>query len=137
MKDLIKQILRESNNMLNTHDKEKSDYMPIDSVNNLYFQKIESQGLGLYILSRDGRYKMTFKKVNTRTELKAFEKDNYRLDGFIINENTAEKFKRAVDNMNEIVELKYESIKLLNQHLIGSLSEAIKKQKSITQPLKK
>jgi hypothetical protein len=37
--------------------------------------------------------------------------------------------KKAVDNMNEIVELKYNSIKLLNEHLIASISEAIKKQK--------
>ena len=129
MKDIIKQILRESNNMFNIHDKEKSDYRLIDSINNLYFQKLESQGLGLYILNTNARSIMTFNKVNTRAELKAFEKNNYRLDGFVINENTAEKFKRAVDNMNEIVELKYKSIKLLNQHLIGSLSEAIKKQK--------
>jgi hypothetical protein len=129
MKELIKQILRESNNMFNIHDKDSSDYKLIDSVNNLYFQKLESQGLGLYILTRDGRYIMSFNKVNSRTELKKYENKNYRIDGFVINENTAEKIKKAVDNMNEIVELKYNSIKLLNQHLIASISEAIKKQK--------
>jgi hypothetical protein len=129
MKDLIKQILRESNNMFNIHDKDSSDYKLIDSVNNLYFQKLESQGMGLYILTRDGRYIMSFNKVNSRTELKKYENKNYRIDGFVINENTAEKIKKAVDNMNEIVELKYNSIKLLNQHLIASISEAIKKQK--------
>lgn len=129
MKDLIKQILRESNNMFNIHDKDSSDYKLIDSVNNLYFQKLESQGMGLYVLTRDGRYIMSFNKVNSRTELKKYENKNYRIDGFVINENTAEKIKKAVDNMNEIVELKYNSIKLLNQHLIASISEAIKKQK--------
>jgi hypothetical protein len=129
MKELIKQILRESNNMFNIHDKDSSDYKLIDSVNNLYFQKLESQGLGLYILTRDGRYIMSFNKVNSRTELKKYGNKNYRIDGFVINENTAEKIKKAVDNMNEIVELKYNSIKLLNQHLIASISEAIKKQK--------
>jgi hypothetical protein len=129
MKDLIKQILRESNNMFNIHDKDSSDYKLIDSVNNLYFQKLESQGMGLYILTRDGRYIMSFNKVNSRTELKKYENKNYRIDGFVINENTAEKIKKAVDYLNEIVELKYNSIKLLNQHLIASISEAIKKQK--------
>ena len=129
MKDLIKQILRESNNMFNIHDKDSSDYKLIDSVNDLYFQKLESQGMGLYILTRDGRYIMSFNKVNSRTELKKYENKNYRIDGFVINENTAEKIKKAVDNMNEIVELKYNSIKLLNEHLIASISEAIKKQK--------
>jgi hypothetical protein len=129
MKDLIKQILRESNNMFNIHDKDSSDYKLIDSVNNLYFQKLESQGMGLYVLTRDGRYIMSFNKVNSGTELKKYENKNYRIDGFVINENTAEKIKKAVDNMNEIVELKYNSIKLLNQHLIASISEAIKKQK--------
>ena len=126
MKDLIKQILRESNNMFNIHDKDSSDYKLIDSVNNLYFQKLESQGMGLYVLTRDGRYIMSFNKVNSRTELKKYENKNYRIDGFVINENTAEKIKKAVDNMNEIVELKYNSIKLLNQHLIASISEGIK-----------
>jgi hypothetical protein len=129
MKELIKQILRESNNMFNIHDKDSSDYKLIDSVNNLYFQKLESQGLGLYILTRDGRYIMSFNKVNSRTELKKYENKSFRIDGFVMNENTAEKIKKAVDNMNEIVELKYNSIKLLNQHLIASISEAIKKQK--------
>lgn len=129
MKELIKQILRESNNMFNIHDKDSSDYKLIDSVNNLYFQKLESQGLGLYILTRDGRYIMSFNKVNSRTELKKYENKAFRIDGFVMNENTAEKIKKAVDNMNEIVELKYNSIKLLNQHLIASISEAIKKQK--------
>ena len=105
MKDLIKQILRESNNMFNIHDKDSSDYKLIDSVNKLYFQKLESQGLGLYILTRDGRYIMSFNKVNSRTELKKYGNKNYRIDGFVINENTAEKIKKAVDNMNEIVEL--------------------------------
>jgi hypothetical protein len=129
MKDLIKQILRESNNMFNIHDKDSSDYKLIDSVNNLYFQKLESQGLGLYILTRDDRYIMYFNKVNSRSELKKYENKAFRIDGFVMNENTAEKIKKAVDNMNEIVELKYNSIKLLNQHLIASISEAIKKQK--------
>jgi hypothetical protein len=129
MKELIKQILRESNNMFNIHDKDSSDYKLIDSVNNLYFQKLESQGLGLYILTRDGRYIMSFNKVNSRSELKKYENKAFRIDGFVMNENTAEKIKKAVDNMNEIVELKYNSIKLLNQHLIASISEAIKKQK--------
>ena len=129
MKDLIKQILRESNNMFNIHDKDSSNYKLIDSVNDLYFQKLESQGLGLYILTRDGRYIMSFNKVNSRTELKKYENKDFRIDGFVMNENTAEKIKKAVDNMNEIVELKYNSIKLLNQHLIASISEAIKKQK--------
>jgi|688.fasta_scaffold465227_3 hypothetical protein len=129
MKDLIKQILRESNNMFNIHDKDSSDYKLIDSVNNLYFQKLESQGLGLYILTRDDRYIMYFNKVNSRSELKKYENKSFRIDGFVMNENTSEKIKKAVDNMNEIVELKYNSIKLLNQHLIASISEAIKKQK--------
>lgn len=129
MKELIKQILRESNNMFNIHDKDSSNYKLIDSVNNLYFQKLESQGLGLYILTRDGRYIMSFNKVNSRTELKKYENKDFRIDGFVMNENTAEKIKKAVDNTNEIVELKYNSIKLLNQHLIASISEAIKKQK--------
>lgn len=129
MKDLIKQVLRESNNMFNIHDKDSSDYKLIDSVNDLYFQKLEYQGLGLYILTRDGRYIMSFNKVNSRSELKKYENKAFRIDGFVMNENTAEKIKKAVDNMNEIVELKYNSIKLLNQHLIASISEAIKKQK--------
>ena len=129
MKELIKQILRESNNMFNIHDKDSSNYKLIDSVNDLYFQKLESQGLGLYILTRDGRYIMSFNKVNSRSELKKYENKAFRIDGFVMNENTAEKIKKAVDNMNEIVELKYNSIKLLNQHLIASISEAIKKQK--------
>jgi hypothetical protein len=129
MKELIKQILRESNNMFNIHDKDSSNYKLIDSVNDLYFQKLESQGLGLYILTRDDRYIMYFNKVNSRSELKKYENKSFRIDGFVMNENTSEKIKKAVDNMNEIVELKYESIKLLNEHLIGSISEAIKKQK--------
>jgi hypothetical protein len=129
MKELIKQILRESNNMFNIHDKDSSNYKLIDSVNDLYFQKLESQGLGLYILTRDDRYIMYFNKVNSRSELKKYENKSFRIDGFVMNENTSEKIKKAVDNMNEIVELKYNSIKLLNQHLIASISEAIKKQK--------
>lgn len=129
MKDLIKQLLRESDGMLNIHDKDNSDFKLIDSVNNLYFQKLDSQGMGLYVLSRDGRYIMSFKKINSITELKEYKKNNYRIDGFVVNENTVEKIKKAVDNMNEIVELKYNSIKLLNQHLIASISEVIKKQK--------
>jgi hypothetical protein len=98
-------------------------------VNDLYFQKLESQGLGLYILTRDDRYIMYFNKVNSRSELKKYENKSFRIDGFVMNENTSEKIKKAVDNMNEIVELKYNSIKLLNEHLIASISEAIKKQK--------
>jgi hypothetical protein len=129
MKDLIKQILRESNNMFNIHDKDSSNYKLIDSVNDLYLQKLESQGLGLYILTRDDRYIMYFNKVNSRSELKKYENKSFRIDGFVMNENTSEKIKKAVDNMNEIVELKYNSIKLLNEHLIASISEAIKKQK--------
>jgi hypothetical protein len=129
MKELIKQILRESNNMFNIHDKDSSNYKLIDSVNDLYFQKLESQGLGLYILTRDDRYIMYFNKVNSRSELKKYENKSFRIDGFVMNENTSEKIKKAVDNMNEIVELKYNSIKLLNEHLIASISEAIKKQK--------
>lgn len=129
MKDLIKQVLRESNGMLNIHDKDNTEYKVIDSVNGLYFQKLDSQGLGLYILSRDSRYIMSFNKVNNKTQLEKYKNNNYRIDGFVLNENTAEKIKKAVDNMNEIVELKYNSIKLLNQHLIASISEGIKKQK--------
>jgi hypothetical protein len=129
MKELIKQILRESNNMFNIHDKDSSNYKLIDSVNDLYFQKLESQRLGLYILTRDDRYIMYFNKVNSRSELKKYENKSFRIDGFVMNENTFEKIKKAVDNMNEIVELKYNSIKLLNEHLIASISEAIKKQK--------
>lgn len=129
MKDLIKQVLRESNGMLNIHDKDNTEYKVIDSVNGFYFQKLDSQGLGLYILSRDSRYIMSFNKVNNKTQLEKYKNNNYRIDGFVLNENTAEKIKKAVDNMNEIVELKYNSIKLLNQHLIASISEGIKKQK--------
>ena len=129
MKDIIKQILRESNDMFNIHDKETSNFKMIDSVNNLYFEKLESQGLGLYILTTNSGNIMSFVKVNNKTQLGKFKNTGKRVDGFVINENTAEKFKRAVDNMNEIVELKYKSIKLLNQHLIASLSEVIKKQK--------
>jgi hypothetical protein len=129
MKDLIKQVLRESSGMLNIHDKDSSDYKLIDSVNDLYFQKLDYQGMGLYVLSRDDRYIMSFNKVNDKSQLKKYKDNNYRIDGFVLNENTAEKIKKAVDNMNEIVELKYNSIKLLNQHLIASISEAIKKQK--------
>jgi hypothetical protein len=129
MKELIKQVLRESKDMFNIHDKETSDFKMIDSVNMLYFQKLKSQGLGLYILTTNAGNIMSFVKVNNPTELKKFKNTGKRVDGFVINENTAEKFKKAVDKMNEIVKLKYESIRLLNLHLIGSLSEIIKNQK--------
>ena len=129
MKDFIKQVLRESNDMLNIHDKEKTEYKPFKSVNKLYFDKLKSQGMGLYILTRDGRHILFFNKVDNDSQLKKYENNKYRVDAFVVNENTAEKIKKAVGNMNEIVELKYKSIKLLNEHLIASISEAIKKQK--------
>jgi hypothetical protein len=126
MKELIKQVLRESREMIIIHDEERDYGKDINSINNIYFQKLESQGLGLWILSRDSKYISKFEKVVNTTELKKYKTNTYRVDAFIITDDKAEKLKKAVDNTNEIIELKYKSIDLMQKYLIASIDKIAK-----------
>ena len=127
MRDLIKQVLRESRDMMIIHDGDNQSGKLIDSFNNLYFQKLESQGLGLWILSKDSRYISKLEKVINLSQLKEYKRNSYRVDAFVISDDKADKLKKVVDNTNEIIELKYKTIDLLQKHLIGTIAEVVKK----------
>jgi hypothetical protein len=128
MRDIIKKILAENIGMINIIGPETKYGKYIDDVNSIFFQKLDSQSLGLYVLSRDRNFFSELKKVNTPANLKEYKKNPYRVDAFVMNGATAEKIKLVVDNTNEIIKLKYNSIDLMNEHLIGSVTEIVKKQ---------
>lgn len=130
MKDLIKQLLRESIEMVIIHDGDDESAKPIDRFNNLYFQKLDSQGLGLFLLSRDSKYFSKLEKITNVSQLQGYKKNPYRIDGYVMSNEKGEKLKTTVNNLNEIIKLKYESIDLLQRHLIASIAEAVKKGKS-------
>lgn len=127
MKDVIKQVLRENTKMVIIHDGDKDYARNVEVINKLEFQRLESRGLNAYVISKDNRFITTFEKVNTPSELIKITNKKGRIDVFYLTDEQAEKCKKIIDNTNNIIELKYESIDLMNKHAISSIIEYSKK----------
>lgn len=127
MKNLIKQILKESmGDMIIVHENGRDYAKDINSFNELFFQKIDSQGLGAYVITKDIKHFSTIEKVTSKGGLNKFKTFN-RVDMYIIPENVASKIEKIISKTNEIITLKYDSIKLMSQHAHAAINEYYKK----------
>ena len=126
MKDLIRQILREGSTAI-IHDGDKDYAKNIDSINNLQFQRLESQGLSAYAITKDNRFITTIKKLTNKSDLKGYGEFNKRIDIYYLTEEQANTAKKIIDKTNEIIELKYNSIDLMSKHAIAAINEIYRK----------
>jgi hypothetical protein len=127
MKELIKQILREDS-MVIIHDRKDEYVKNISSIGNLGIQKLKSQGLTPYVISVDKRNITTFEVYKNDSEVKnKIKSSDKRIDVYYLTEKQAEIFEKVISKTNEIIELKYESIKLMSQHTMATIYEYYKK----------
>lgn len=126
MKDLIKQVLREST-MAIIHDVDKDYAKDIDDLNDIFFRKKENQGLGVYAITKDNRFITTIKKITKKSDLNSYKNYNKRIDIFYLTEEQANTAQKIIDNTNEIIELKYKSIELINKHAIAAIIAKVNK----------
>lgn len=117
----------DNNRMIIFHDGEKDYAKNIDSINKIEFQRLESRGLSAYVIYKDKRFISFFEEVKTPSQLKKYKDINGRIDVFYLTEEQANKAKKIIDKTNEIIELKYHSIELINKHAIASITEYSKK----------
>jgi hypothetical protein len=128
MKELIKQVLRESTLVTINHDIGEYETDDIDKINMLNFQRWRSMGLLAYVLLTDKDYISSFNLVTSPSELKTYKNraKNDRLLLYVIDEPLSVKITKVIDNTNEIIRLKKESIKLFNQHMKSVIGELLK-----------
>lgn len=98
------------------------------SFNSIFFKRISDNGLGAYLITdnADSITKIESPSFFNRKKPE-FMSDSQHIHIFILNGEQFERAEKIINNTNEIVKLKYESIKYLRKYALSGINELYNK----------